>query len=81
MPRETVKDTNQLYDIQVGWSVGTVQLGLETDDFPSLLNALQANYDDSSKAKSIWASMDRDGINRLIRLLRKARDSAYGADA
>jgi len=81
MPRETVRDTNQLYDIQVGWSANTVQLGLETDDFPSLLDALKASYEDISKAKSIWASMDRDAINRLIRLLRKARDSAYGADA
>jgi hypothetical protein len=25
--------------------------------------------------------LDRDGINRLIRTLRKARDAAFGADA
>lgn len=82
MPRESVRDTNQLYTVEVGWSPGgTVQLGLETDDFPSLLDALKANYEDSSIAKGIWSSLDRDGINRLIRLLRKARDSAYGADA
>lgn len=28
-----------------------------------------------------WVDLDRDGINRLIRILRKARDAAYGADA
>lgn len=28
-----------------------------------------------------FADLDRDGINRLIRLLRKARDAAFGADA
>lgn len=27
------------------------------------------------------ADLDREGINRLIRTLRKARDQAYGADA
>jgi hypothetical protein len=31
--------------------------------------------------QGIWTDLDRPGINRLIRLLRKARDSAYGADA
>ena len=81
MPKETVPDTNQLYDIKIGWSPGTVQIGLETLDFPSLLDALKVNYEDSKMAKSIWSSLDREGINRLIRLLRKARDNAYGADA
>lgn len=28
-----------------------------------------------------WTSLDRAGVNRLIRILRKARDSAFGADA
>lgn len=27
------------------------------------------------------ATLDREGINRLIRSLRKARDAAFGADA
>ena len=30
---------------------------------------------------SLWWHPDRDQINSLIRLLRKARDAAYGADA
>lgn len=30
---------------------------------------------------SEFMQLDRDGLNRLIRLLRKARDGAYGADA
>lgn len=29
----------------------------------------------------VWATMDRAGINRLVRLLRRARDAAFGADA
>lgn len=28
----------------------------------------------------VWADLSRDGCNRLIRIVRKARDSAYGAD-
>lgn len=28
-----------------------------------------------------WADFDRASVNRLIRILRKARDQAYGADA
>lgn len=33
------------------------------------------------EAKSWHAQMDRAGLNRLIRTLRKARDAAFGADA
>lgn len=29
---------------------------------------------------SVWARLDRHGCNRLIRMLRRARDSAFGAD-
>lgn len=32
-------------------------------------------------AESHYTTLDRDGINRLIRTLRKARDAAFGADA
>lgn len=37
--------------------------------------------DDLPQFTSIWASLDRTGINRLITMLRKARDEAYGRDA
>lgn len=30
---------------------------------------------------SIWSGLDRQDCNRLIRLIRKARDQAFGADA
>ncbi len=29
----------------------------------------------------LWMDLDREGCNRLIRSVRKARDSAYGPDA
>jgi hypothetical protein len=34
-----------------------------------------------SGADAVWIDFDREGINRLIRTLRKARDQAYGSDA
>ncbi len=33
------------------------------------------------RVEGVFISLDRDGINRLIRSLRKARDQAHGADA
>jgi hypothetical protein len=29
---------------------------------------------------SVWARLDRHGVNRLVRMLRRARDAAFGAD-
>lgn len=34
----------------------------------------------SGPYNSYWANLNRAGVNRLIRLLRKARDSAFGRD-
>ena len=30
--------------------------------------------------QGLWATLDRTGVNRLIRMLRKARDTAFGKD-
>lgn len=30
--------------------------------------------------RGLWTTLDRDGINRLIRVLRRARDQAFGRD-
>lgn len=42
-----------------------------------------ASFDPSREmpADGVFMSLDRDGINRLIRSLRKARDAAFGKDA
>lgn len=42
-----------------------------------------AQFDPSRETPSdgVFTTLDRDGINRLIRSLRKARDAAFGADA
>lgn len=57
--------------IHVGWVKGRfVEIGA-------------ASFDPSRElpTNGVFMSLDRDGINRLIRSLRKARDQAYGADA
>lgn len=36
--------------------------------------------DEAPDAEAWHAQFDRDGLNRLIRTLRKARDDAYGRD-
>lgn len=35
---------------------------------------------ESSGYSAVWATLDRDAVNRLIRVLRRARDQAYGRD-
>lgn len=37
-------------------------------------------FDTAGCFYGVWADLDRQQINRLIRLLRRARDAAYGAD-
>lgn len=57
--------------VHVGWSKDRyVEVGV---------GAFSAATEFDSDAH--FTDLDRDGINRLIRALRKARDQAYGADA
>jgi len=37
--------------------------------------------DGESGYRGLWATLDRRGCNQLIRFLRRARDTAFGADA
>lgn len=56
------------------------ELGYEDDDQRArhLLNTLDTVSDGGYQG--IWADLDRQACNELIRLLRRARDSAYGRD-
>lgn len=40
-----------------------------------------AQNDDRGFRPQMHLDLDRDGVNNLIRLLRRARDAAFGADA
>lgn len=55
---------------------------LEFDDDEALGRSILNSIDVAGGVySSLWATLDRDGINRLIRLLRKARDASFGSDA
>jgi hypothetical protein len=116
MPKETVHDEAQMYDVQVGWTRDRdVQIGVETSDKKSIANHLiypdvqkwieaeRAKFSEdrlnnktvgkwltdgeigvavlSARYTGLWSTLDREGCNQLIRLLRRARDQAFGADA
>lgn len=71
MPKETVRTDNGGTAVRVGWQADTgVQLA-------SLRNA---DYEGSDEANGQFVNLDRPQLNRLIRVLRRARDAAYGRD-
>lgn len=89
MPKETVYDVTRSFDVEVNWSrvgghvqVATVVPPAETADGPESLAALMAGWTEETKATAtgLYATLDRDGINRLIRVLRRARDQSFGRD-
>lgn len=57
--------------VKVGWSREAEHVEL----------AVMRQSDDEVSNERWHAQLDRDGLNRLIRTLRKARDQAYGTDA
>lgn len=60
---------------------GGVQLGLKTFPVTSIdeYNAAKS-WPPEGDPEQYTANLDRDQLNKLIRLLRKARNAAYGAD-
>lgn len=77
MPKEVIKDeTTPYHQLFLAWGRDNETVGLSTRmDEPS-------DEDGLVKAgPEAWVHLDRHGINRLIRTLRKARDQAFGADA
>lgn len=69
MPKETIVNT-QREVVHIGWTKDCdVQLGtLPPDDLPAAMGGY-------------YVTLNRSEINRVIRALREARDSAYGRDA
>lgn len=77
MPREHVAgdgltSDNDEWRVTVGWNRdGHVQVATET---------IPAEGTTTSVGNGKWVDLDRARINALIRLLRKARDQAFGRD-
>ena len=86
MPKINIRDEPDSFRVEVGWK------GLH-DDIPGVVQVATTNEhspftfpDTDPHTPTLpfhgWhATLDREGINLLIRALRKARDAAYGADA
>ena len=66
--------------VEVGWSAGTVQLATASDDLDVLRALGEAAAPNQTDWRGVFVQLDREGINDLIRNLRKARDSAFGRD-
>lgn len=79
MPKENIySDMEHITRIEVSWQHDAyVQLttALRRDEPPSLEDPGGVNYDTGT-----YVSLDRHGINRLIQILRRARNAVYGKD-
>jgi hypothetical protein len=94
MPRETINSRyegltypgGEIADepkVHVGWGRESQHVEVGVLKHPrDRASGLVEHVDDWHDTKYGWfIQLDREGINRLIRTLRKARDAAFGADA
>jgi hypothetical protein len=74
MPKEITYGKPSCVNVEVGWTrnlPGVAIASLNMGDDDGLLDS----------ERGWFAHLDREGVNRMIRSLRKARDQAFGADA
>lgn len=84
MPKETVQTEDG--QVAVGWQRDRdVQLGVALRPVVQYIDGGATTDATTTTTQSFkegqWLTLDRAGLNRLIRALRKARDAAFGADA
>jgi hypothetical protein len=64
-------ESRSAWRVEIGWD----------KHFPDVrIATTNPNAEIGSLESGLWVDLDRDSINELIRLLRKARDGAYGKD-
>lgn len=82
MPKINVNDeVVDNFRLEINWGMGTF-VQVATTNAESQLRLEEGDTPDNSHPFLGWhVTLDRDGINRAIRALRKARDAAFGADA
>lgn len=82
MPRESVFGTDaEGYVVRVGWERDKqVQLGVTGAVEFRFTDPLPAGVTVADGFDGLWVTLDRHGLNDLIRKLRRARDAAYGRD-
>jgi hypothetical protein len=86
MPKEYIEDRYTGHDddavaegstakVRVGWSREQEHVEIAT------VAPDEIKLEPTPEGNGWFVQLDRSGLNRLIRSLRKARDQAYGADA
>lgn len=82
MPRESVSGTDaDGYQVKVGWEREQhVQLGVCGPIEIEFRQPLPEGVSVAGPYDGLWLTLDRRGINDLIRHLRRARDAAFGRD-
>jgi hypothetical protein len=76
MPRETIKGEQHPtsdFSVEVGWHREAEYVQIATSNF-------DATKHNPADYKSFYADLDRAAINKLIVVLRRARDQAFGRD-
>lgn len=96
MPKERVcnSNPNDFADLMVGWSKapdgkGEVEISPASLDLPGRSGGYyfhphspeSIGLTEGESCGPIVVHLDRGKVNRLIRVLRRARDDAFGADA
>lgn len=67
--------------VQVGWHKDSwVQVSIEADRSYLRFAADSPDADTSARSTVYTPPLDRDEINKLIRVLRRARDQVFGRD-
>lgn len=89
MPRETIRERGSSRAVVVGWQKDTdVQVGTVDDNasagldvwYPGQSRPAEGVSTSAGVSSGFFATLDRQGVNDLIRILRKARDAAFGRD-
>lgn len=93
MPKERIyNQRRQEFDVEVRWSreseyvsIATVMAPPHTSDAPQNLKELVSTWDDDGLHYpdgkiGLYADLSRYELNELIRVLRRARDQAFGKD-
>lgn len=82
MPRESVYGMDgDNTAAKVGWHPqGNVQIGVSAAGEFTFNTPTPGAVSVSGPYSDLWVSLDRKGVNDLIRILRRARDAAFGKD-
>lgn len=81
MPKVIIDDeAMDAFRLEVGWGTGQfVQVASVNTDSKLTLDGDSPG--EVAPFTGWYITLDRDGVNRTIHALRKARDAAFGADA